>query len=559
MLQLLHIENIAVIEKTDIEFDKGFNVLTGETGAGKSIIIDALGAVLGSRTSRELVRTGTENALVNAVFSDENAGQWCDENGIDHSDGELILMRRISAEGKNSCRINGMPVTVAQLRELGELLLDVHGQNDGQRLLDEKYHLEYLDSFGEVSEIKKEYTEAYFSYLETKKEIKSLSMDESEKERRIDSLNHQIDEIERASIKPGELSQLTERRNFMKNAGKLSEAVNSAFYAIYGGDRNSGALDMIEEAASSMSNAVKYSESVSILLNSIDDLKYAAEDVAEQLRDLRSGLDFSPNELDEVENRFDLLKRILRKYGPDEQDVLYYLEKIKNELSEIEYSSEKLVKLEAELSKKYDAAMKAAEKLSKKRKKAAEELEKRVKTELSELSMPGVRFKVGIDECRELTKEGIDEVKFLMSANAGEAIGKISKIASGGELARIMLAMKNVLAEGDNIGTMVFDEVDTGVSGIAAQRVGEKIAALSRKRQVICVTHLPQIAAMADTHFVIAKTQRDGRTFTNVTKLDSQGRMGEIARLTGGENITDITLSAASEQLTAAENFKAGL
>lgn len=556
MLQLLHIENIAVIEKTDVEFDKGFNVLTGETGAGKSIVIDALGAVLGSRTSRELIRTGADSASVTAVFSGVSVSDWCEENGIENSDDELILMRRISVDGKNNCRVNGCPVTVAQLRELGSLLLDVHGQNDGQKLLDERYHMDYLDSFGALVEQKSEYYSAYSEYLKTRKEIDALTMDESEKARKVDTLTYQIEEIEHANIRLGEMSELTERRNFMKNSGKLSEAVNAAFIAIYGGDRGGGAAELIEEAESSISTALKYSESLTSLASSLSDLKYTVEDIAEQLRDLRAGFDFSPHELDEVENRLDLLKRLTRKYGPEEADVLNYLEKCKEELSEVEYASERLQKLEIELQKRYDVARKAAEKLSDCRKRTARDLEERVMGELCDLSMPGVRFEVGFSKLSELTREGIDEVGFLMSANAGEALGRINKIASGGELARIMLAMKNVLAEGDNIGTMVFDEVDTGVSGIAAQRVGEKMAALSRQRQVICVTHLPQIAAMADTHFAIVKQQRDGRTYTNVNSLDDDGRMREIARLTGGENITEITLSAASEQLEAAARFK---
>ena len=347
MLKVLHIENIAVIEKSDIEFGKGFNVMTGETGAGKSIVIDALGAVLGMRMSRDLIRTGEQSAMVTAVFDNASASEWCEENGVDFSENELIIMRRINTEGKNICRVNGCPVTVAQLRALGMQLLDIHGQNDGTKLLDEKNHLKYLDSFGAVN--KKNYDEAYASYVDLKKQIDALNTDESEKARRVDMLTYQIDEIERANLKIGEMQELTERRSLMKNSGRLSEAVNNAFTALYGSERSEGAVSLIEEAESAVSSSIKYSDKLSTISSLLSDLRYSAEDVAEQLRDMRADLDFSPNELDEVENRLDLLKRLTRKYGSDEGEVLEFLERSKKELDEIEYSSERMKKLEAEL------------------------------------------------------------------------------------------------------------------------------------------------------------------------------------------------------------------
>lgn len=557
MLKLLHIENIAVIEKADIEFSAGFNVLTGETGAGKSIVIDALGAVLGGRVTRELVRYGADSALVTAVFEAENAADWCEENGIEAEDGELFLMRRITAEGKSSCRVCGVPVSVTQLKSLGERLLDIHGQNDGQRLLDEKNHRLYLDRYGAVGDEFAAYQAAYDAYTATKKEIDALSIDEGEKERRIDSLRQQIAELEEAAITPGEIEEKTARRDLLVNSEKLTEAVNDAFYALYGGDHTEGAVSLIGEAERSTQSAARYSDFLEDMSKRLTDLKYAADDISESLRDFKNSLDFSPMELDNLETRLSKLKKLSRKYGDTEQDMLDYLESARDELDGIEYSGERLIKLNAELKKRETAALEAAEKLSKKRKSAALKLGERIKTELEQLSMKGVRFEVRFEKTAQpLTASGFDEVSFLMSANAGEAPGRISHIASGGELSRIMLAMKNVIAENDDIGAMVFDEIDAGVSGIAAQRVGEKISELSRYRQVICVTHLAQIAVMADNHFVIEKNQQDGRTYTSITTLDYEGRKLELARLTGGENITELTLASAEEQLANAVRYK---
>lgn len=559
MLQTLQIENVAVIEKSEIEFGPGMNVMTGETGAGKSIVIDSINAVLGGRTTRDIVRTRTDYARVTAVFSmDKQSEKWCGENDIDCQDGELILMRRITADGKNTCRINGMPVPVAQLKELGALLLDIHGQNDGQKLLNEKFHMEYLDSFGGLEDAIREYNLKYADYCRLKKEQGSISMDESEKERRIDLLSHQIEEIERAEIKPGEEEQLRSRRELLKNAGKLTEAINSAFTALYGGERTDGATSLLFEASREMETAAQFSDEAMEIASKLSDLRYAAEDVSEQLRDFKNTLDFSPEEFEYIEGRLELIKRLSRKYGQSEEEILEYLEKCRRELENIEFSEERLKKISEELEKCRASMLTAAEELSKRRKAAAKLLEKRIKEELSQLSMAGIRFEVAFEKT-EPTSTGTDDVKFYMSANAGEAVGRISKIASGGELARIMLAMKNVLAENDPVGTMVFDEVDTGVSGVAAQRVGEKLASLGNKRQVICVTHLPQIAAMADIHFEIKKQQTNDKTYTYVKRLDENGRKYELARLIGGENITDITLASAAEQLTNAKEYKNNL
>ena len=559
MLKTLHIENIAVVEKAEIEFSKGLNVLTGETGAGKSIVIDALGAVLGGRTSKELVRTGTSGALITAEFSSEEVEEWCRENDIEPEDDTIFLMRKISADGKSSCRINGVPVSASQLRQLGSQLLDIHGQNEGQKLLDERYHRQYLDSFGDLDEYIERYKDEYGKYSEIKDEIDSLSMDEREKEFRMDTLRYQIEELKKAEIKPGEREEKTKRRQLLQNAGRISGAVDDAFMVMYGGDRTDGVVSLIEEARQSVSSALRYSDEFEEIEKSLTDLKYSAEDIAEQLRDMRSGLDFSPQELDEIEARLSQLRKLSIKYGSTEEEMLEYLDKSERELDDIEYSSDKIEKLEKTLEKQKKITLKAAGELHDKRIEAAATLENRIKSELAGLSMPNVRFKVIIDKQNEFSQSGMDAVRFEMSANAGERLGRISKIASGGELARIMLAMKNVLAENDSIGTMVFDEVDTGVSGIAAQRVGEKLASLARKKQVICVTHLPQIAVQADEHYEIKKNEKNCRTYTVITKLGMESRMREIARLIGGENITDTTLESASEQIKAAESYKRNL
>lgn len=556
MLKTLHIENVAVIEKADVELAPGLNVLTGETGAGKTIVIDSLGAVLGGRTSKDLVRSGANSASITAVFSSENVQSWCEENGIEPEDEEIFIMRRISSDGKNTCRVNGIPVSVSQLRELGRLLLDIHGQNDGQKLLDEKFHRQYLDSFGKMEETLREYQKEYSKYTDIKKEIESLDMDEREKQIRIDTLRFQTDELRRAEIRPGEREEKTKRRDLLQNAGKLSGAVDDAFFALYGSDRADGAISLISQAKYSVFSATRYSDEFSEIEKSLTDMEYTAQDIAEQLRDIRESLDFSPEELDELESRLALLRKLSVKYGDSEEEMLQYLERCEEELDSIEYSADKIERLHKELEKQHKITLKAAEKLSSERAKAAKELEERIRSELASLSMPKVQFKVRIEKLDEVTASGMDEVRFEMSANAGEKPGRISKIASGGELSRIMLAMKNVLAENDTVETMVFDEIDTGVSGIAAQRVGEKLASLARGKQVICVTHLPQIAVMADDHYEIKKEESEGRTYTKITKLDSRGRNMEIARLTGGENITETTIIAAGEQIKAAAEYK---
>lgn len=556
MLNELHIENIAVIEKADISFAPGLNVLTGETGAGKSIIIDSIGAVLGERVSRDLVRRGAEKGTVTAVFDADCAAAWLEENEID-SDGELIIQRRITLDGKSSCRICGTPVTAAQLKELAAMLVDIHGQNDGRQLMDERRHMAYLDSFGHLDGALAAYRAEYDRFSAIKKEMAALSMDEIEKARLSDSLKYQIEELERANIKPGEKDTLSARRDLLRNSEKLTEALDEAFSALYGGDDN--AVSMSQNAAYYAAKAANYAPELEQAANAVNDAAFALADAAETLRDFKDSLDFSPEEYDNIETRLSLLNKLERKYGRTDEELCAYLDECQKKLDDIEYADDRLVKLEKELSAQKAQCVKAAAALSAQRREKAAELERRIVTELRELNMPSVRFAVEfvpVDNEQGFDASGVDKIRFIMSANAGEELGRISKIASGGELSRIMLAMKNVFAENDPVGTMVFDEIDTGVSGIAAQRVAEKLFAVSKGRQVMCVTHLPQIAAMADSHYLIAKHEEGGRTYTEVNGLTREGRRRELARLHGGDFITETTLASAEEQLAAAEAFK---
>ena len=558
MLQLLHIENIAVIEEADITFDEGFNALTGETGAGKSIVIDAMGAVLGQRTSRDLIRTGAAKAFVSAMFSGVPPLPVLEECGLEAEDGELLLQREIYADGKNACRVGGRPVTVAQLRRIGGALLNIHGQHDGQQLLDEEQHGAYLDSFGRVEEELGAYAACYEAMEVTRKKLKSLQMDEAEKERRMDSLTFQIKELEKAQLKPGEEETLLQRRNLLRNSEKFMSAVQGAVWSLTGGDDGGGAVSELREAAGAVSGVKGLDDRFGQLHERLENLYSEAYDVAETLRDLQDSFDFSPQELDELEGRADLLYRLKKKYGPTVEDMLAYLEKCREELDQIAFAADTTARLEKQLEKERGRAMKAARALSEARKAAAKRLEERIQEELRQLDMPKVRFAICFEE-KEPDALGIDVVRFLMSANVGEELRPINKVASGGELARIMLALKNVLAENELIGTLVFDEVDTGVSGRAAQKVAEKLAQVSRRKQVLCVTHLPQLAAMADTHFSVEKGEREGRTYTRVLRLDRERRKEELARLTGGQRLTSALLAGAEELLDAASEDRAGL
>ena len=558
MLELLHIENIAIIEAADIEFAPGFNALTGETGAGKSIVIDSLSAVLGQRTSRELIRTGAEKAFVSAAFSG-TAPELTEELGIQpEADGTLLLQREIQTDGKNVCRVNGRPVTVGQLRALGARLLNIHGQHDGQQLLDEEQHIVYLDSFGRVESLAITYAEKYKNFTDIRRQIGALQMDEAEKARRVDTLQYQIEELRRAKLTPGEEEELTARRGMLRNAEKFLDAVAGADYALNGDDSGGGALSALRQAQDALSGVRHLDDAFGQLYERLGEAYSEVYDIAATVEDKRGELDVSPGELDRVESRMDLLYRLKKKYGATVEDMLDYQARCEAELAQIEDAGDTLVRLEQALSKAEKEARQAAQALSDARKAAADRLTAQILTELQQLDMGKIRFAVDFAE-KPLDSDGMDTVRFLMSANVGEELRPIHKIASGGELARIMLAMKNVLSEQDHVGTMVFDEVDTGVSGRAAQKVAEKMARISRRKQVLCVTHLPQLAAMADTHFSVEKGERGGRTYTEVRRLDREQRRRELARLTGGSHMSQTMLDGAEELLVQAEKFRAEL
>jgi len=559
MLQLLHIENIAVIETADIQFQPGFNVLTGETGAGKSIVIDAIGAILGERTSRDLIRTGAKCARVEMQYQPEQPLAWLDENGFSAEPGEpLMLLREIYPDGKNVCRLNGRLATVAQLRELGRQLINIHGQHDGQQLLDERYHLTYLDRFGGDEAALADFQQCYHQLSELRREMDALRMDEGEKARRIDTLSYQIHELERAELKCGEDETLSQRRDLLRNAGKFIEAAQCAHLALSGDDETEGAASLLVVAERALGALSGKSSAAEAVTEQLSELSSSVQDVAEQVRDLCESLEFEPSELDEIESRLDVIYRLKKKYGSTVEGMLDYLEGCRAELEGIQLSGDTLARLEKEYASALEEAKQSALALSGRRKETAERMQQRIQEELRQLDMPRVQFKV---EFREkagetgLDETGMDQVQFLMSANMGEELRPIQKVASGGELARIMLALKNVLAENDAVGTLIFDEVDTGVSGRAAQKVAEKMADVARHKQVLCVTHLPQIAAMASSHFSVEKQERDGRTFTEVLLLSRERRVEELARLTGGAHISQAILRGAEELLAGAEQY----
>lgn len=549
MLSLLHIENIAVIEQADISFDKGFNVLTGETGAGKSIVIDAISAILGQRAYRDMIRTGANKASVRAVFTRVPMLSWFAENGVEY-DEETVIQRDIFMDGKNVCRVNGALVTVAILHKLGVQLINIHGQHDSATLFDEENHLHFLDAFAVNGDLRADYQEKFAAVSALRREIDRMTMDEGEKLRRMETLKYQIAEIEKADLKSGEDEELEQRRKLLQNSEKLSQGLEEATEALLGGDENDGAAALLAQAAYSLSRIARYSDDYTAFQERLTDLKYQVQDIADEVRDSLDELCYSADELERIESRLDVIHRLRRKYGADCDEILAYLDKAQKELDEIEFADDRVEQLKKKLAKQEKEAWDAALLLRKNRQEQGKILADKILSELAQLDMPRVQFQCRFRET-ELGAEGADGVAFYLSANAGEDLKPLSKVASGGELARIMLSMKNVLAEKDAVDTLIFDEVDTGVSGRAAQRIAEKLRSLAKHKQVLCVTHLPQLAALADTHMLIAKSERDGRTFTTVTPLDNQGRVNELARIIGGTNITEITRKSAEEMLLA--------
>lgn len=552
MLLNLKIENVAIIESADITFSSGLNIMTGETGAGKSIIIDSINAVLGERTSKELVRTGTQKASVTALFKVDNArlSDIYDEIGIDpEDDGSLLIRRTISADGKNTCRVNGSPVTVGMLKSLGRELINIHGQHDSQRLLNPECHYEFVDTMADNGCLLDEYRKNYYALCDLRREIASLIIDDEEKNRRIELLTYQINEIENAQLTVGEMEELKTSRLFYRNIEKIISAVNEAYAFISGNDENAGAFQEIKMAARCIDEVSQYSSSLTETAQLLNDIYYQLEDADDRLRASLDELEYDPEYASQVEARLDYLNKLSRKYGADEEDMLAYCEKCKAERSEIEFSDARLEELKEKEIKLSETVNQLAQKLTDSRISIGEGFAEKVCEELRFLDMPNVVFSVDRQPA-SLSENGADTIEFLISPNAGENLKPLAKIASGGELSRVMLAIKNVLSNKDTIDTLIFDEIDAGVSGRAAVKLGKKLSEVSRGRQVLCVTHLAQIAAQADHHFEISKATVDGKTYTSVTPLDREGRKYELARIIGGETVTQTQLDMAEEMLT---------
>lgn len=555
MLTSLQIENIAVIEKAEITFDKGLNVLTGETGAGKSIIIDSINAVLGERTTRELVRTGAPVAKVSALFFGLSHAAEQVLKSLDlepEEDGSLLIQRSISSDGRSACRINGQTATVSMLRQLGSELINIHGQHDSQSLLSSEKHIGFIDALAQDEELLVEYRGLYAAYVKIRRALNELQMDEEEKLRKIDLLRFQIDELEAANLQIGEREKLTQERTRCLNAEKILQSLRRAYDAINGTEESLGASQLLTDAAAGLQDAARYYGAIESTAQEMLDLSYNLESYADEIRNAFDTLSYDPGDLEQIEERLDLLYKLSRKYGETEEEMLAYLEKARAELDEITFSEERVQKLDEERRETVRKIKALAVTLSDVRRQAGERFARQVEAELSYLDMPHVRFIVHHKQVKP-GPNGADEIEFLISANPGEPPRPLAKIASGGELSRIMLAIKNVLSGSDEIGTLIFDEIDTGVSGRAAQKIALKLKQVSAGRQVICVTHLAQIAAQADCHLLIQKTVRDDQTYTQVDALDFEGRKRELARIMGGmDEITPLQLQSAEELLRAA-------
>jgi len=565
----LEIENIAIIDRVEIEFGEGLNVLTGETGAGKSIIIDSINAILGERMSKELIRTGRDKAVVEAVFhvNPDRLSDLFESFGIEcEEDGALIISREFTASGKNICRINGRIAAVSMLKKIGERLIDVHGQHDNQSLLRTESHIELLDSFADdkINILKDEYLKHFESYREIKNRLKSLTGDAGERERKIDILKFQIDEIKKAKLKAGEEEEIEKQREVLLNYEKIISTLSNAYEALDSGEKlGISALDRINKSVSDFCNIEDYDEKFSTLKKRLEAVSYELEDIVSEIRDLRDGIEYEPSVLEQLEERLDVLYRLKKKYGDSIEGILEYLENAKKELDELVNNEEIINRLKEDLKREDEKLYKLAKDINSERVKTAGLLENRIGSEFCDLEMKNTRLKVNIefddsmnDGERRYNNNGLDRVEFLISTNAGEPLKPLAKIASGGEMSRIMLAIKTILANVDKMPTMIFDEIDIGISGIAAQKVGEKLCYIAKNHQVISVTHLAQIACMADNNYYIEKVTKDGSTQTVVYCLDEEGKRNEIARIIGGAKVSDIALKHAEEMLDYAREFK---
>lgn len=550
MLYNLSINDIAIIKKADITFENGFNVMTGETGAGKSIIIDAINAILGGRTSKEVIRTGAEKASVFASFFNvsDDIIKEIRSLDIDCENSSIDLQRIINADGRTICKINGSTVSGSQMKEIGRKLISIHGQLDNQALLSPEKHCDYIDKIAQNNSILVNYQSTFCKYNETYDKLKKLNFDEQEKARKIEMLSFQIDEIEKANLYSGESEELKQKREVIRNSERILNCLNSAYIALNGNDEIAGATTLVGEASDNISKAAEILKEVEIISEEMKNISYSLNDYCFELRRIMDSLDYNPSLLEKIEERLDLIYRLSKKYGSTEDDILEFLEQSKHELSQIISSDKLKLKLEDDFSVLSVQLEKDAAILTKSRIKASEEFSRKVIEELRFLEMPSVEFKVKIDKS-EYDENGADNLEFLLSANRGEDLKTLSKIASGGELSRIMLAIKSVLADNDDIDTLIFDEIDTGVSGRAAQKIALKMKDVSNTRQVICVTHLAQIAAVADNHLLIEKEENEDKTFTKVTQLDFDGRVNELSRIMGGISITDDLKRIAAQMI----------
>lgn len=557
MLLSLKIENIAIIESAEIEFDGGLNVLTGETGAGKSIIIDSINAILGERTSRELIRRGAEQARVSAVFADINAAvnaKLLEYDIETQADGSLLLQRSISIDGRSTCRINGVPATVTMLKNLGSCLINIHGQHDNQALLSPEGHYIFVDSVAGNGALLDTYKVAYANLRTLEKELAANSTDEAEKSRRLDLLNYQIRELESAGLSIGEQEELTARRNLYQNSGNIIIRLQEAYDTLNGTDEGSGARQQLDFSATCLDTAAAYYAGLEKAAEMIRGMCFDIDEYVLQIRDTIETLDYNPAELEQIEERLDAIYRLSRKYGNTEEEMIAFLDQAIEEKNKIAFSDERRQELLGEISAAKKQVVSLASTLSEGRREAGTRFAKSIKAELDFLDMPAVTFVVD-QSAVPCGANGADKIEFLISANVGELPKPLAKIASGGELSRIMLAIKNVLSVKDDVGTLIFDEIDAGVSGRAAQKVAMKLRQVSKGRQVVCVTHLAQIAAQADNHLLISKSVHDDKTFTKVVKLNTEGRKNELARIIGGLSITELQLKSAEEMLIQANNL----
>lgn len=551
MLSQLYIKNIAVIREADIEFGPGFNVFTGETGAGKTMLISAINGVLGARLSRDIIRSGEDSAAISALFTgiSDAAAQRIEELGYDAADREVLISREIGA--KNSCKINGRPATMQILREIASELIDVHGQKDNHRLLDPQYHIEYIDDFGELTELRESYLSVYRQMQEIRKKLRAMQQSDREKEQRIALLQYQVNEIETANLQVGEDEELTQRRDTIRNAERILKLTAEAKGLLDGGEDSDGAANMLTQLAEVLGKLSRFVPELSDAAAQVTEISYTIHDVSGEISRYLDHLDFDPHSLDEIEDRLELIQSFKRKYGATIEEIQAYGQRAADQLREIQFSQEIIDDLVEQEKALLPQLAQAADELTSARHQAARNFLSRIKRELEFLNMPNVKLTVSADRC-DYMPNGQDELELLISSNAGEAPKPLAKIASGGELSRVMLSIKNVLAEKDQVGTAIFDEIDTGVSGSAAQKIGKKLQEVSRNRQVICVTHLAPVAACGDSHLFIHKDVEEGRTYTRVDLLSEEERVREIARIVSGDDITETALNNAREMLKLA-------